>query len=58
MNLTGLNFQKFLDSEVRYTSLKKSFPKEADELFKAAEEAAKWRYNAYKRYSVMEYGSR
>lgn len=48
-------FQNFLDSEVRYTSLKKAFPKDADELFKAAEEAAKWRYNVYKRYSIMEY---
>ncbi|MFH0865940.1 MAG: pyruvate:ferredoxin (flavodoxin) oxidoreductase, partial [Bacteroidota bacterium] len=48
-------FQKFLDSEVRYTSLRKEFPKEAEVLFKAAEEAAKWRYNVYKRYSLMEY---
>jgi pyruvate-ferredoxin/flavodoxin oxidoreductase len=42
-------FQKFLNSEVRYTSLKKSFPKEAAELFMAAEENAKWRYKQYKR---------
>jgi pyruvate-ferredoxin/flavodoxin oxidoreductase len=48
-------FQNFLNSEVRYTSLKKQFPKDADELFKAAEEAAKTRYNVYKRYSTMEY---
>lgn len=48
-------FQNFLNSEVRYTSLKKEFPKEAEVLFKAAEEAAKWRYNVYKRYSLMEY---
>jgi pyruvate-ferredoxin/flavodoxin oxidoreductase len=43
------NFQKFLKSEVRYTSLMKSFPEIADDLFKKAEEAAKWRYNSYKR---------
>ena len=42
-------FQTFLQGEVRYSSLKKLFPKEADELFKAAEENAKWRYNSYKR---------
>jgi len=48
-------FQNFLNSEVRFSSLKKSFPKEAEELFKAAEEAAKWRYNSYKRLASMEY---
>ena len=48
-------FQNFINSEVRYTSLKKSFPKDADELFKAAEESAKSRYNVYKRYSLMDY---
>ncbi|MBK9357251.1 MAG: pyruvate:ferredoxin (flavodoxin) oxidoreductase [Bacteroidales bacterium] len=42
-------FQAFLESEVRYTSLKKSFPVEATELFAAAEENAKWRYYSYKR---------
>ena len=48
-------FQEFLMKEVRYTSLKKSFPAEADELFRAAEENAKWRYNNYKRLSKLEY---
>ena len=48
-------FQDFLNSEVRYSSLKKTFPKEAGELFKAAEENAKWRYNGYKRVSGMDY---
>jgi pyruvate-ferredoxin/flavodoxin oxidoreductase len=42
-------FQDFLKSEVRYTSLKKSFPAEADVLFKQAENDAKWRYNNYKK---------
>jgi pyruvate-ferredoxin/flavodoxin oxidoreductase len=46
-------FQEFLDSEVRYTSLKKMFPEEADVLFKAAEENAKWRWMNYKRLSEM-----
>ena len=48
-------FQDFLNSEVRYSSLKKTFPKEAGELFKAAEENAKWRYNGYKRVAGMDY---
>jgi len=48
-------FQDFLNSEVRYTSLKKAFPKESDELFRAAEENAKWRYNSYKRLASMVY---
>jgi pyruvate-ferredoxin/flavodoxin oxidoreductase len=42
-------FQDFLKSEVRYTSLMKSFPGEATILFKKAEENAKWRYNNYVR---------
>jgi pyruvate-ferredoxin/flavodoxin oxidoreductase len=48
-------FQDFLNSEVRYTSLKKALPKEADELFKAAEENAKWRFNSYKRLASLDF---
>ncbi len=48
-------FQDFLNSEVRFSSLKKAFPKDAGELFKAAEESAKWRYNMYKRHAAMDY---
>ena len=48
-------FQEFLNSEVRYTSLKKAFPKESSELFLAAEENAKWRYNGYRRLASMVY---
>ena len=48
-------FRPFIMNEVRYTSLLKSFPAEAEELFTAAEENAKWRYNSYKRYASMEY---
>ena len=52
-------FREFLMKEVRYTSLQKTFPAEAEELFQAAEENAKWRYNSYVRrmkedYSVKE----
>ncbi len=49
------SFQEFLNSEVRYTSLKKMFPEEADELFRAAEENARWRYEHYRRLSEMKY---
>ena len=48
-------FQDFLNSEVRFSSLKKAFPREAGDLFKAAEENARWRYNMYKRYANMEF---
>jgi pyruvate-ferredoxin/flavodoxin oxidoreductase len=50
-------FQDFLKSEVRYTSLMKDFPAEADLLFRQAEENAKWRYNNYKRLSEMNFGT-
>ena len=48
-------FQEFLGREVRYTSLKKSFPREAAQLFTAAEENAKWRYQSYQRMASMDY---
>jgi pyruvate-ferredoxin/flavodoxin oxidoreductase len=48
-------FGDFLKSEVRYTSLMKSFPNEAAELFEAALDNAKWRYNNYKRLANIDY---
>ena len=50
-------FQEFLLSEVRYTSLKKSFPEEAAKLFKAAEDSAKARYQNYKRMASADYST-
>jgi pyruvate-ferredoxin/flavodoxin oxidoreductase len=50
-----MNFQEFLNGEVRYTSLKKAFPKEAAVLFIAAEVNAKWRYEGYKRLAAMDF---
>jgi pyruvate-ferredoxin/flavodoxin oxidoreductase len=50
-------FQDFLKSEVRYTSLMKSFPAEAAKLFTAAEGNAKWRYDSYKRRADMDYSA-
>ena len=48
-------FQSFLKSEVRYTSLQKAFPKEAAHLFKAAQDNARWRYNSYVRMAAMDF---
>ena len=51
-------FQPFILNEVRYTSLMKTFPKEAQELFAASEKNAKWRYETYKRYTEMDYSAK
>ena len=48
-------FQGFLMGEVRYNSVLKQFPGEAEELFKAAEKNAKWRYDGYKRMAEQQY---
>ncbi|MDY4874092.1 MAG: pyruvate:ferredoxin (flavodoxin) oxidoreductase [Alloprevotella sp.] len=40
-------FQDYLAGEVRFLSLKKAFPEEADELFAATQEAALKRYKSY-----------
>jgi len=48
-------FRDFLLKEVRYTSLQKTFPQEAEEMYRAAEENAKWRYEGYVRRSKMEF---
>ncbi len=43
------NFQEFLKGEVRYTSLKRSFPELADQLFAKTEQDAKERLESYKK---------
>ncbi|MCL2351625.1 MAG: pyruvate:ferredoxin (flavodoxin) oxidoreductase [Firmicutes bacterium] len=43
------SFREFIESEVRYSSLKIAFPDEAERLFAAAEEDAKRRLRSYKR---------
>ncbi len=43
------SFQEFIQGEVRYSSLKRSFPETADELYQEAEKAANDRYETYKR---------
>ncbi|WP_326910968.1 pyruvate:ferredoxin (flavodoxin) oxidoreductase [Sedimentibacter sp. MB31-C6] len=49
------SFREFLDGEVRYASLKGSFPETAEELYAKAEADAKDRYEGYKRMAEMKY---
>jgi pyruvate-ferredoxin/flavodoxin oxidoreductase len=44
-------FHDFIMGEVRYNSLTKTFPQEAEELFAATQKNAEWRYNGYKKLS-------
>ena len=48
-------FQEFLASEVRFLSVKKAYPAEADQLFKACEDMAKLRYQSYIRKSKEDW---
>lgn len=48
-------FYGFLLGEVRYNSLHKQFPKQADELFSAAKKDAQHRYRKYKRLANAVY---
>ena len=49
-------FREFLMGEVRFNSLMKATPEEAERLFQATENDAKWKLNGYKRLAAMEYG--
>ena len=49
-------FIPFLKGEVRYASVMKQYPAEADELFQAAKENAQWRYNNYRRLARQQWG--
>ena len=49
-------FEDFLNGEVRFASVKKMYPAEAAELFKAAQENARWRYNNYLRLARQQWG--
>ncbi len=48
-------FQDFLKGEVRFASVMKQYPTEAQALFEACEDSAKKRYASYVRMSKMEY---
>ena len=50
-------FQDFLKGEVRFASVMKQFPAEAQELFDAAQANALWRYNNYKRLAKQQWGT-
>ena len=50
-------FHDFLLGEVRYLSVKKAYPNEAEELFKAAEDMAKLRYKSYVRKSKEDWSN-
>ena len=49
-------FIDFLKGEVRYASVMKQYPQEAEELFQAAKENAQWRYNNYRRLAQQQWG--
>jgi len=49
-------FEDFLKGEVRYASVMKQYPAEAAELFQAAKDNAKWRYNNYRRLAQQQWG--
>ena len=51
-------FQDFLNQKYVILHLIKAFPEEAEVLFKAAEENAKWRYKSYQRLAAMEFGAK
>jgi len=48
-------FQDYLNGEVRFLSVKKMYPAEAQELFDACQEMAKKRYESYVRASKLEW---
>ncbi len=48
------SFMDFINSEVRYTSLKRAFPQEAEKLFEVAEQDALRRYALYEQMSKRE----
>ena len=50
-------FYDFLMGEVRYLSVKKAYPNEAEELFAEAQKMAKQRYNNYVRQTQMDWSS-
>ena len=50
-------FEDFLKGEVRYASVMKQYPAEAEQLFAAAKENAMWRYNNYKRLAKQQWGT-
>ena len=50
----SLSFREFLDGEVRYASLKRTFPDNAQSLFAQAEKDARARYEKYAKLAGKE----
>ncbi len=50
-------FKDFLMSEVRFATLKRSFPERAEKLYEEALKNAKWKYNQYRRLANMDYSN-
>ncbi len=50
-------FHDFLMGEVRYLSVKKAYPNEAEELFAEAERMAQLRYKSYVRQTLMDWSN-
>ena len=48
-------FHDFLMGEVRYLSVKKAYPNEAEELFAEAQRMAQLRYKSYVRQTKMDW---
>ena len=48
-------FHDFLMGEVRYLSVKKAYPNEAEELFAEAQKMAQQRYKTYVRQTKMDW---
>ena len=49
-----MDYQQFLEGEVRYAALHRTFPENAKRLFAEAEKQAKARYESYKKLADME----
>lgn len=49
------SYREFIEGEIRYASLKSTFPERADLLFTQSEKNAKERYDNYKRLAEMRY---
>jgi pyruvate-ferredoxin/flavodoxin oxidoreductase len=50
-------YEQFMNQEVRFLSLKKTFPRRARDLSKIALKNAKWRYDFYKRQASLDYSN-
>ncbi len=49
------SFQDFLKGEIRYSSLKTTFPEISDDMFAIAEKHAQEKYRTLKRFAEMQY---